>query len=1084
MGGGIGYSGDSAVQDCYAITTFYSSDASGVGGFVGQASNSTMRNCYAHASVTGYNTISNFVSQSYTSSYIHCYGYPAKQQSSFVGWDFLGESANGDNEIWRMCMDGVDYPRLSWESARSGDFACGDGVGMPDLALLAENWLTSTAIEPGTFNYACDADGDEQIDLKDYDVLSKNYEPSFDVSTNVLTFSVYHGNPNPENQVVTVVNSNTMLLDWNIDTGGLPDWLNITPTSGSLQTAESEDVFVSVDVSGLATGQYSYTFNVVDSGLSGLMQTVQVNLTILGPEIYLSPTNLDFQRYEGETPSTRSEAFFIENKTDGVLNWGIDPNILPDWLSVSSLGGDLKKHEDDYITVTVDAAGLSGGQYSHNLEIIDSNASNSPQSIAVTFTVIGPKLELSPNSISAQGYEASSAVISKYITIYNRGGGTLQWTIPNSDIPDWLTFETVSGSLPYTGSLSYQTIKLSLSADALEAGQYMYDFDVVDPNATDSPQAVTIDLEVLGPEMKLSNTGVDFTGYFLGSNPSSQSISVSNKGGGLLEWAIDDTNIADWLTINPIVGMLEHDQTENIGFSVDMTGLDVGQYTCTLPINAPDTTASSQTITISLDLLGPVLDTSKSSLSFSADESGTNPDGQTLTIINDGGGILNWNINVTDKPDWLIFSSVNGSLEHNQSENITLSVDISGMAFGVYNYSLEIVDQNASNSPFTVPISLTIRGFNILVPNDYSTIQEAINGAAEGGTITVLPGTYYENLQFNGRNIILSSSDSDDSSVVESTIIDASFDGRPITFHGSETSDCVIRGLTITNGYVTSYYSSDYDYYNGGGIYGNGTHAAIEKCIIRNNTAYYGGGLYACYGEILDCTINNNVVYRNGAGLYACGGSIINCFIQSNKAGISGLICYGGGLYGCDGTIKNCTISNNTVDAYGGGICHCDASIISCIISNNTAGHHGGGLYSCDGAITNCTISNNTSDDYGGGIDSCDGQISNCILWENKAGVSYDQLLSSSRVSYSCIQNWTGGGEGNISSDPQFADVSSADPANWDLHLTAGSGCIDAGTNSPIGGLPETDLDGNPRIVDGDGNGSAVVDMGAYEHQP
>jgi len=41
------------------------------------------------------------------------------------------------------------------------------------------------------------------------------------------------------------------------------------------------------------------------------------------------------------------------------------------------------------------------------------------------------------------------------------------------------------------------------------------------------------------------------------------------------------------------------------------------------------------------------------------------------------------------------------------------------------------------------------------------------------------------------------------------------------------------------------------------------------------------------------------------------------------------------------------------------------------------------------------------------------------------------------------------------------------------------SPCIDAGDNNAV--TVPNDLDGNPRIVDGDYNGSIIVDMGAYE---
>ena len=70
-------------------------------------------------------------------------------------------------------------------------------------------------------------------------------------------------------------------------------------------------------------------------------------------------------------------------------------------------------------------------------------------------------------------------------------------------------------------------------------------------------------------------------------------------------------------------------------------------------------------------------------------------------------------------------------------------------------------------------------------------------------------------------------------------------------------------------------------------------------------------------------------------------------------------------------------------------------------------------------------------------------------------------------------------GEGNIDTDPLFVDVSDPDPANWDLHLRPDSPCIEAGTNDVE--LPETDYEGDTRIIDGDGSGTATVDMGADE---
>jgi hypothetical protein len=74
-----------------------------------------------------------------------------------------------------MCVDGIDYPRLSWEFAVNGDFACGDGTDILDLQSLAEEWLAAADTAPVTFNYACDANGDEQINLADYAKLAENW---------------------------------------------------------------------------------------------------------------------------------------------------------------------------------------------------------------------------------------------------------------------------------------------------------------------------------------------------------------------------------------------------------------------------------------------------------------------------------------------------------------------------------------------------------------------------------------------------------------------------------------------------------------------------------------------------------------------------------------------------------------------------------------------------------------------------------------------------------------------------------------------------------------------------------------------
>jgi len=216
-------------------------------------------------------------------------------------------------------------------------------------------------------------------------------------------------------------------------------------------------------------------------------------------------------------------------------------------------------------------------------------------------------------------------------------------------------------------------------------------------------------------------------------------------------------------------------------------------------------------------------------------------------------------------------------------------------------------------------------------------------------------------------------------------------------------------------------------------------------------------------------------LYRGGGGIYGndtTGATIDKCVITENSALEGGAVNYAG-------TIKGCTISGNSSPYNGGGFSNCSGTVRSCIVSSNTAQDYGGGFYNCDGAtIENCTIVDNSSVVAGGGLKDCDGTttITNCIIWGNDPC----QLVDSSTPTYSCIEDWSGGGTGNINSDPCFVDS-----ANDDYHIQPISPCIDEG--DPCGTYSgQTDIDGDDRVIDigGEGNGNVDVDMGADEFLP
>ncbi len=166
----------------------------------------------------------------------------------------------------------------------------------------------------------------------------------------------------------------------------------------------------------------------------------------------------------------------------------------------------------------------------------------------------------------------------------------------------------------------------------------------------------------------------------------------------------------------------------------------------------------------------------------------------------------------------------------------------------------------------------------LTVPDNYSTIQEAINASSDGDEIIVSPGTYQENINFNGKNVVLRSEDPEDDDVVQNTVIDGDNQGRVVTFENGEDTGAKLLGFTITGGHLNTE--------NGGGIYiTEGSSPLIKGNIIKDNSARYGAGACVNKGSSPVFTdnwfLNNQANQNRGAAIYLIDGSSVS--IEGNK---------------------------------------------------------------------------------------------------------------------------------------------------------------------------------------------------------
>lgn len=385
------------------------------------------------------------------------------------------------------------------------------------------------------------------------------------------------------------------------------------------------------------------------------------------------------------------------------------------------------------------------------------------------------------------------------------------------------------------------------------------------------------------------------------------------------------------------------------------------------------------------------------------------------------------------------------------------------------------------------------------------SIQAAIN--AGYATVFVLPGVYSEHLVFDllGNPLHLRSM-----AGPECTILDgAGLGGSTIT---AWSGDWILEGFTLRNGggpdVLGGAVRFNFPYQpasivncvflnntarGGGAVYGSWfTNMTLDHCRFVGNHAVAGGAMTVFYGQIhaMACQFEGNV---------ATGGS----FEEEPGYGLAGPA--GGGAvhlhgpqYGPMHSFLNCAFLNNMAPAGFGGAISAgyeageQFTVAQCVFRDN--GSPGGEaiqMFGCDVLVGACSF------DGDGGAEgrSVAGNIAgstlsgfdNCIMWGPGNGPRLDvELHQPSLVTVRhCDIRGCGGsglnwmlsgiidGGGNLDSDPLFADP--------DLHLTSGSPCIDAGDAALLPVDLTLDYGGNPRVTDGNGDGTALLDIGAYE---
>lgn len=298
-------------------------------------------------------------------------------------------------------------------------------------------------------------------------------------------------------------------------------------------------------------------------------------------------------------------------------------------------------------------------------------------------------------------------------------------------------------------------------------------------------------------------------------------------------------------------------------------------------------------------------------------------------------------------------------------------------------------------------------------------------------------------------------------SLIDGQQLDRAFD---VIGTASHSIKVVLLGLTVRNGNATG---------DGGAIQVANADLVLRDCaVIGSRASLTGGGIAGLVGSpnvtLVRTVVARNAVEFDGGGVHAITAKLTDCTVRRNVV-TQGI----GGVLASTATLTNCTVGGNSAEELGGGVWALTATLLNCTISENLA-NNGGGLFHEPGgpfSIRNTIIALNLVEFVGTDADiSGDFTSQGHNLVGNGAGAT----------------GFTNGVNGNIVGtaanliDPKLGPLANNGGRTKTHKLLAGSLAIDAGDNA---GVPPTDQRGAgfPRLKDGNFDGVAVVDIGAFE---
>lgn len=360
-------------------------------------------------------------------------------------------------------------------------------------------------------------------------------------------------------------------------------WLSVSPASVNAPAT----ILVTVNPSSLLPGTYGGTVTVTAPAANPSSQTFTITVNVVAPgapSLSVTPNSINYSFVLGAQQPVE-QVIDIGNTGSGTLSYSAATSTTSgtSWLAASPATGTATISTPSQLTVTINPASLSAGTYTGSIVI--SAPSQQTVTIPVTVTVSSTQqiISLAQTALTFTAVAGGGTVPTQSFGIADGGSGVMNWSVSSSvtDTGNWLSVTPTSGSTDATSAL-VPLVTVSVNPANLAPGQYGGQIQVRSPSANNSPQFVSVILNVLptgsNPGAVVTPTGLIFTQALGGAAPTSETVTVSNLTAANVSFVTqaETSDGGNWLVATPASGTAAPSQPATVMVSVNSAGLSAG----------------------------------------------------------------------------------------------------------------------------------------------------------------------------------------------------------------------------------------------------------------------------------------------------------------------------------------------------------------------------------------------------------------------------------------------------------------------------------------------------------------------------